>query len=74
MAALHRLPRTTVVAEEQDYVRAECRSLLFRFVDDLELAFDPDAPRIDVRSASRVGTWDLGVNRRRVATLRRLFG
>ena len=62
-------PRTRVVEWSGAYVRAECRSRLFRFVDDLELALGPDG-RVDVRSASRVGIGDLGVNRKRVDELR----
>ncbi|MEE2680003.1 MAG: DUF1499 domain-containing protein [Myxococcota bacterium] len=64
------LPRTTIVVDEPGYLHAECQSALMGFVDDLELHARPDAGRIDVRSASRLGYGDLGVNRRRVETLR----
>jgi uncharacterized protein (DUF1499 family) len=64
------LPRTRIAAESPGYLRAECRSRLFRFVDDLELELLPGEQRIAVRSASRVGYSDLGVNRRRVEDLR----
>jgi uncharacterized protein (DUF1499 family) len=64
------LPRTRIADEAPGYLRAESRSALFRFVDDLELALEPGARRIAVRSASRVGRSDLGVNRRRVERLR----
>ena len=53
------------------YLKAECTTMVFRFVDDLELLVDTDEEVIHVRSASRIGTWDLGVNRRRVESLRR---
>jgi len=43
---------------------------LFRFVDDLELELRVEGRQIAVRSASRTGSWDLGVNRRRVERLR----
>jgi uncharacterized protein (DUF1499 family) len=43
------------------------------FVDDLELYADPDHLAIEVRSASRLGESDLGVNRQRAETLRTLF-
>ena len=56
---------------EGGYLRAEFRSRLFRFVDDLELLWRPDDEHFDVRSASRVGNSDLGANRRRVEALRR---
>lgn len=64
-------PRTTLVASSQGYLKAECRTRWLRFVDDLELELRPQARQIAVRSASRVGHSDLGVNRRRVEALRR---
>jgi uncharacterized protein (DUF1499 family) len=64
------LPRTRIVTETPDYLRAECASALFGFVDDLELQLRPAEGRIAVRSASRLGHGDLGVNRRRVEGLR----
>ncbi len=67
------LPRTRIVAAEGFYLHAECTSLLFRFVDDLELLVDEDASVVHVRSASRVGHSDLGVNRRRIEGLRARF-
>jgi uncharacterized protein (DUF1499 family) len=67
------MPRTRIVTDEEDYVHAEFRSFLFRFVDDVEFLIDAEAGRIEVRSASRTGYSDLGVNRRRVETLRAAF-
>lgn len=60
-----------VVAVDDGYLRAAFRSRLFRFVDDLELLWDDQAEQFDIRAASRVGTSDLGVNRKRVEELRR---
>jgi uncharacterized protein (DUF1499 family) len=71
--ALAELPRTTVVAESADRLRAESRSALFGFVDDLELQLHASQQRVEVRSASRVGYSDLGVNRRRVERLRAML-
>ncbi|MDX1765264.1 MAG: DUF1499 domain-containing protein, partial [bacterium] len=65
------LPGTTVVEETTDYLHAECTSALFRFVDDLEFHLRPSTHTLAVRSASRVGYSDLGVNRRRVEKLRK---
>jgi uncharacterized protein (DUF1499 family) len=59
-----------IVWETAVYLHAECRSTLFGFVDDLELLLHPDDNVIAVRSASRLGYSDLGVNRRRVEYLR----
>jgi uncharacterized protein (DUF1499 family) len=64
------LPRTIIVAQTENYIHAECQSALLGFVDDLELHFRPDQGEIGVRSASRLGRSDLGVNRKRVETLR----
>jgi uncharacterized protein (DUF1499 family) len=64
------LPRTTVTTQTSDYLRAESKSALFGFVDDLELQWRPADQIIAVRSASRVGYWDWGVNRRRVEQIR----
>jgi len=65
------LPRTEIVSDTGQYLHAECRSALFRFVDDLELHLRPAEGQIAVRSASRRGYSDFGVNRGRVETLRR---
>lgn len=50
-------------------LRAEARTTVFRFVDDVEVRVTPGAggrTRVDMRSASRVGRGDLGANRRRI--------
>jgi uncharacterized protein (DUF1499 family) len=72
-AILRSLPRTTIVAAEGGYLHAEVRSAVFRFVDDVEFLADDAANIIHVRSASRVGSADLGVNRRRVERIRKLW-
>ncbi len=67
---VERMTRTRVVSATETYLHAEARSLVFRFVDDLELLLEPEDGEIVVRSASRVGRSDLGVNRGRVERLR----
>ncbi|MFT6724717.1 MAG: hypothetical protein ACJARN_001584, partial [Arenicella sp.] len=52
------------------YLHAEYTSRTMRFIDDLELLVSPDTKRIDVRSASRIGYSDGGVNRTRIESLR----
>lgn len=64
-------PRMRVVTETANYLHVECRTPLFRFVDDLEFLLAEDGTKIHVRSASRAGHSDLGTNRRRVEELRR---
>jgi uncharacterized protein (DUF1499 family) len=63
----------TVRKEDPFYIHAEFRSFLFRFVDDVEFLFFPDQREIQVRSASRVGYSDMGVNRKRVEHLKERF-
>ena len=67
---LSAIPRVRIVEATASRLRAEFRSRLFRFVDDVELQLRADVGIIAVRSASRVGYSDLGVNRRRVEDLR----
>jgi uncharacterized protein (DUF1499 family) len=65
-AALLAEPRTTIVREGPGYLKAESRSRLLGFVDDVEIVVDGAARVFRFRSASRVGRGDLGVNRRRM--------
>ena len=69
--AVRAMPRSTIVEDRGDYLYAEFRSRLLRYVDDVELFFDGQV--IHVRSCSRLGRRDFGVNRRRVEALRRLI-
>ncbi|MDP1771378.1 MAG: DUF1499 domain-containing protein [Methylobacter sp.] len=62
--------RTVITNETGDTVHAEATSLVFRFVDDIDAILDADARLIHIRSASRTGYGDFGVNRKRVETLR----
>jgi uncharacterized protein (DUF1499 family) len=62
--------RTVVTNETGDTLHAEATSLVFRFVDDIDAIVDADARLIHIRSASRTGYGDFGVNRKRVDTLR----
>jgi uncharacterized protein (DUF1499 family) len=71
--AVDLMERSTIVREESGYLYAEFRSKLLGYVDDLELLFDQDAGVLHVRSASRLGRRDFGVNRARVEKLRRLI-
>jgi uncharacterized protein (DUF1499 family) len=68
--AIEALPRTRVIRAEGNYLYAEFRSKLMGFVDDVELLHDERAGLIHVRSASRLGRRDFGVNRGRVEALR----
>ncbi|TVO77932.1 MAG: DUF1499 domain-containing protein [Sedimenticola selenatireducens] len=63
----------TVQATSENYLAATFTSAIFRFVDDLEVRLDLADNVIHIRSASRVGYSDLGVNKKRVESLRALF-
>ena len=73
-AAIAALPLVTVVKAEGDYLYAEFRTPLMRFVDDLELLYEKDKSLLQVRSASRLGRRDFKANRKRVERLRALIG
>lgn len=60
----------TIVERREDFLRVEARTRILRFVDDLLFHLRPDEGVIAVRSASRIGYWDLGKNRRRLEKLR----
>jgi len=64
------LPRTEIIQATDRYLHVTCQSRVFGFIDDLELQLTPETGRIAVRSASRSGYYDLGVNRKRVEMLR----
>lgn len=64
------LERTKIVTETENYLYAEFTSKLMGFVDDVEFLLDDSAKVIHVRSASRLGESDLGVNRKRIETIR----
>ena len=59
-----------VVTSEPGYLYAQYMSRLMKFVDDVEFWYDPAAQVIQVRSASRVGKGDMGVNRKRIEAVR----
>jgi len=71
--AVESMPRATVIRAEPNYLYAEYRTPLMRYVDDVELYYDQRAGLVHVRSASRLGRRDFGVNRKRVEELRALI-
>ena len=69
--AVESMNGATVIRHEGNYLYAEYRTKVMRFVDDVEFVFDEKAGLIHVRSASRLGRRDFGVNRARVEAVRR---
>ncbi len=64
------LPRTKIITETNNYIYAEFTSAIMGFVDDVEFYLDAAAKVFHVRSASRLGKSDLGVNRKRIEAIR----
>jgi uncharacterized protein (DUF1499 family) len=62
-----------IVKREPGYIYAQFTTRLMKYVDDVEFWYDPSAKVIQVRSASRLGSSDLGVNRKRIETIRQKF-
>lgn len=63
-------PRSVIVELDGDYLHAEVTSKWMKYVDDLEVSFVPESRKLLVRSESRVGEGDLGVNQKRVNLLK----
>ena len=63
-------PRTEIVEIDGDYLHAEATSKWMKYVDDLEVSFLPESNILSIRSESRVGESDLGVNQKRVDLLK----
>ena len=73
LKSLDEFSRVKVIEAQANYIHAEFTSKIFRFVDDVEFYFpasESGVVRIDIRSASRVGSSDLGVNRKRMEAIR----
>jgi uncharacterized protein (DUF1499 family) len=77
MATLARVvsaqPGATIVTQRDDYLYATFQTRVMGFVDDVEFVVAPARREIELRSASRLGYSDLGVNRKRVEALRTAF-
>ncbi|NEO87174.1 MAG: DUF1499 domain-containing protein [Spirulina sp. SIO3F2] len=67
---IEKMERTTIIEATDNYLYAEFKSQLMGYVDDVEFYLDTAANVIQVRSASRLGKSDLGVNRKRVEAIR----
>ncbi len=72
-AILRGMERTVLVTDEPGYLYAQSTTKLMRYTDDVEFYLDEAAGVIQVRSASRIGHGDRGVNRARVEAIRAAF-
>ncbi|EPD12397.1 MAG: DUF1499 domain-containing protein [Cycloclasticus pugetii] len=73
LEVLNQLDNNIAVIHDENHIHAEITSRVFGFVDDLDLIINIEQQIIHVRSASRTGYYDFGVNRRRVERLRSLL-
>lgn len=64
------MPNTAIIQSTDHYLHAEFRTRWLKFTDDFEAVLCETENLIHIRSASRVGFWDLGVNKRRVEAIR----
>ena len=67
---IEKSPRSEIVELDGDYLHAEVTSKWMKYIDDLEVSFIPESNKLLVRSESRVGESDLGVNQKRVDKLK----
>lgn len=72
--ALKAMPRTVIVKQEPGYIYAQSTTALMKYTDDVEFVLDAGKGIIDVRSASRLGQKDFGVNRARIEAIRKAIG
>ena len=75
LEVLNEWKQAKIIVTQDNYIRAEFVSKVFRFIDDVEFYFPATLDKeitIHIRSASRVGHSDLGVNRKRIETIRSL--
>jgi uncharacterized protein (DUF1499 family) len=72
-SALAQMPRVQIVSDTGNYLHAEFTTRLMGYVDDVEFLEDTAAGVVHVRSASRLGYSDMGVNRSRVEEIRALI-
>jgi uncharacterized protein (DUF1499 family) len=71
--AITGMKRVNVVEDDGNYLYAEFSTRLMGYTDDAEFLLDTAAMVIQVRSASRLGNRDYGVNRKRIEVIRARF-
>lgn len=67
------LPGLRIVEQRPDYLHAEAQTRWLKFVDDLEFWVNPERGVVEIRSASRLGSEDLGANRQRIEVIRSAY-
>lgn len=69
-ATLKMMPNLKIIEAKPDYIYAQAQTKVLKFVDDLEFWVNPVKNVIELRSASRLGKEDFGVNRQRIEAIR----
>jgi uncharacterized protein (DUF1499 family) len=72
-SVLGTMPGVTLIEQRTDYIYAQAQTRWLKFVDDLEFWSNPTSGVIEVRSASRLGREDFGVNRQRIEKIRAAY-
>jgi uncharacterized protein (DUF1499 family) len=72
-AVLGTMPGVTIVEQRPDYLYAQAQTRWLKFVDDLEFWANPASGVVELRSASRLGREDFGVNRQRIEKIRAAY-
>jgi len=67
---LENTPRLEIIKKDKNYIHAIATSRIMRFIDDIEIKNLHQDNIFEIKSSSRLGFYDLGVNKRRVETLR----
>ena len=73
VSIINSLKRSKIITNEENYIHIEFRTATFRFVDDVEFLFDDKEKVIHFRSRARMGYSDMGVNRKRMEKITKLF-
>lgn len=73
LGIIGRMKGATIVDASDDCIRVQFKTRVWGFVDDVEFFFDEDTHVIHFRSASRVGYYDFGQNRRRMKKISKVY-
>jgi uncharacterized protein (DUF1499 family) len=73
ISVLKSMPNMTIIDAKPDYIYAQSQTKWLKFIDDVEFWVNPAKSVIDVRSASRLGREDFGVNRKRIEEIRAAY-
>jgi uncharacterized protein (DUF1499 family) len=65
--------KTKIITQKPDYIHAENRSPTMGYIDDIEIYFEEHSKKIHIRSASRLGYSDFGMNRKRIQQIQSHF-